>query len=1097
MIARLLAGSARWSTAVLFGTLVVAVAACFAKRSLAHDAIADLSDPQIGLVAEWMGHPATEVASAVTDVLTRALDGTPGSVAVRGASMSGMAYVDVVFGVASELTAGRAEIVRRIEGLRGRLPPTVRFQIGPEASSTGWVFEYALLLNEPPKAMPMGESAREGRTKSLLAARAFQDERLRPVLGLVPGVAEVASLGGETREVRVETTPDQLAGAGVALSDLADAVRGVLRRDPHPTLQDLESAPLGAVAGGEPQALRDVAGVRVAPAMASGFADVDGAAPLVVGVVIAKRGADVTTLIANVKQALARERPHLPAGLKLGVLYDRSELAGRVDGTLLRAVAEEVGAVVLVVLLFLLHLRSAALPIVTLPLTVLLTLAALRVLDVPATVMSLGGIAIALGMAVDADVVALDACHRRVEYVRTGLDGLSRRAQIVAAAGSVTPAILTSLLIAALAFLPVFAFGGETGRLLRPLALAKTLVVIIAAVVSLTTAPALRDRLLRGRVVPEFANPLTRALVNAYRPFVHFALSRPAFTLTTAALAASSCLFVIPRLGSEFLPRIDEGDLLFMPTTSPGVSPDDAMAELARQDRAIAARPEVAMAFGKVGRADSGTDPAPFSMAETIVRLKPRSEWPTVARRRWYSGWAPALLRALLRPFWPEESAPSTAELVDALDRALFFPGWINGWTAPVRARMDMMSTGVRTPVGVRIVAADAARLDAVGVVVREAAARMPGTRSAVCESLGGETRLAFALDPAALLQHGIDAELARSTADLLLTEGYMGDVVLSAPAAHGPLPVRLSVAAPWSPKPLVDLIREATVRDRTGQETVALGLLGHPVFETERALLRSERGERVAYVYVDVAEGADLAGYVEKARCEVEASLTAAGVRLSPGERIEWTGQYALLSAGEHRLMWIAPLVGLCMLGLLVIQFRSVIEALIALLSVPFALVGSVWALYLLDYRLSAPVWVGLLSVLGLAMQTGVVMIVYIDEAFHRRVRAGTLRSRADIVAAHAEGTVRRLRPKIMTVATMAAGLLPLLWAQGAGAEIMRRVAVPMIGGLATSAFLTLEVIPVVYTIWRSHQLRTAERSGLPLERIVGRSPGWARRGA
>ncbi len=712
MITRAVAWSGRHPAIILSAALCVATASYLAERSLERDVIPDLSNPQIGLVAEWMGHPATEVATDVTRVLTHAFEGVSGSTAIRGASMAGMAYVDVVFGSESALHGGRTEILARVAKLRPQLPAYVRVRVGPEASSTGWVYQYALMPPEKRSSMPMAENAHEG-NKSLAPLREFQDRVLRPALASIPGVAEVASVGGDTDQVLVETTPGRLSGAGAAFSDVVAAVRSTFKAQTNPTPEQLQAAPLGSAAvkdgDGGRSLLSEVAGVRVAPEMQSGMADVDGAAPIVSGIVIAERGADVSAVIARVKQVIDRERHRLPPEARLGVIYDRSELATRVGQTLLRAVAEEIAVVALVVLLFLLHFRSAVVPMATLPLVVLLTFAAMKILGVPATVMSLGGIAIALGMAVDADLVALEACHRRLES-----GGGEKRARIIAAAGSFAPAILTSLVIAALAFVPVFAFGGETGRLLRPLALTKTLVIAAAALVTLTVAPALRDRLLRGRIVPEMRNPLTRGLVRAYRPFVQFALAHPAFTLITALLAALSCMPIISHLGSEFLPRIDEGDLLFMPTSSPGVTDADATAELTRQDQAIASRPEVAMVFGKIGRADTPTDPAPLSMAETIVRLKPRSEWPRAVQRRWYSGWAPRPLKRVLRVFWPEQTPETTAELVANLDRAAWFPGWTNAWTAPVRARMDMMSTGVRTPVGIRIVAGDPAGLERV-----------------------------------------------------------------------------------------------------------------------------------------------------------------------------------------------------------------------------------------------------------------------------------------------------------------------------------------------------------------------------------------------
>jgi Cu(I)/Ag(I) efflux system membrane protein CusA/SilA len=1067
---------------VIAASVLAAVAGAVARRGLSRDVVPDLSDPQIAVVAEWMGHGATEVAGRVTAVVSSALDGIPGLAAVRGSSMSDMAYVDVVFTSAAHLAAGRAAIVERLAQARARLPPGVRVQVGPAASSAGWVYQYVLV--DPARGHP----ARE--------LRRLQEERLRPALAALPGVAEVASVGGDTQEVIVEARADQLRERALAFSDLAATLGGRLAAGPVGLVGELDgltlATPAAPGAGGEPTRVRDVARVRVADAMPTGIADLDGILPAVGGIVIAARDANLAAVVGQVSATLARERAHLPSGVDLVTIYNRLELAGRVDRSLVRALVEEIGAVVLVALMFLLHARSALVPLATLPFVLALTFGAMWLGGVPATIMSLGGIGIALGIAVDADVVALEACHRRLEALGPGAPAAEERAALVAAAGSFVPAIVTSLLITALTFLPVFAFTGETGRLLRPLALTKTLVVLAAALVALTLSPALRDRLVRGRVTPELDNPLTRRLVALYEPFVRFALRRPVLTLTTAALAVASVVPLLAggRLGGEFLPRVDEGDLLFMPTTVPGAAAHDVAGELRRQDHAIARHGEVAAVFGKIGRADTATDPAPLSMAETTVRLRPRAEWPQVARKRWFSGWAPAPLARALSQLWPEEGPLTTAELISALDRAARLPGWSNAWTAPARARLDMMSTGVRTPLAIRIVASDPARLDALGTELRAMAMRVPGARGAAFESLGGEARLDFELDPGALARHGVEPGRARSAADLVLAGGWMGEIRQGVRR----MPLRLipeeNVLGP------TDQLRAATVRAGPGGEgaPVALALVGRPRWSIRPANLRNEDGALVAYVHVDLEEGADLEGYVGRAR-EALAGLERSGaLTLAPGERIEWTGQYQLLAAGQRRLRWIVPLVVISMLALLFLQFRSWTEALIVLASVPFALVGSFWTLYGLGYPLSAPVWIGLLSVIGLAMQTGVVMVVYIDEAFHRRVREGRLRTREDIVAAHAEGTVKRLRPKLMTVMTMAAGLLPLVWAEGAGGEIMRRIAAPMIGGLVTSSFLTLEVLPVLYTIWRHRQLLRAQRRGVAIEDVVGRIPGWAR---
>ena len=1075
MIARVMERCARRPWLVLAATALAAAGAYAAQRSLARDAIPDLSDPRIGVIAEWMGHPATDVADQITRVVTAGLDHIPGATAVRGQSMSDMAYVDVVFGSESSLAAGRAEIVRRMAELRPRLPGGAVVTVAPAASATGWVLQYALIPG-PKIHAPMGENAHQTHQSKMRIVRKVQDLMLRPALEAVPGVGEVATLGGETNEVVVQTSADQLRGANVALSDVIATLRAKMATHPK-TAEEITRDPL----------LAKVTQASVVPTMAGGEADVDGAEQVVIGTVIAKRDADPMTVIKRVKEVIEQHRHHLPEGDRIHVLYDRSELAGRVQHTLVRAVSEEVLVVVLVVLLFLLHPRSALVPMMTLPLIVLLTFAGMRLFGVPVTVMSLGGIAIALGMAVDADLVALEACHRRLEARGADAVGTAgdRRRRLIAAAGSLVPAILTSLLIAALAFVPVFAFGGETGRLLRPLALSKTLVVLAAALITLTLAPALRDRLVRGRIVPELRNPLTALLVRAYRPLVHFVLARPAITLVTAGLLAISCLPIVSRLGSEFLPRIDEGELLYMPTAAAGLSAADASGELKEQDRDIQNLLGVQAVFGKIGRSDSATDPAPFSMAETTIRLTPRADWPRVFHARWYSSWAPAPVKRLLRRIWPERGPMTPDELVEHLDANTVRPGWTNAWTAPVRARMDMMSTGVRTPVGLRVVAADPARLDALGAAAEAVVRKLPGTRSAVYEGFGGERRLDFELDAQALARWDVDPARARAVANFVATGGAIGEIPANEKNAKRPIPVRLALDAPFLHKPPQDVVRDATVRaGRDGQgQPVPLAFLGRPKWVVAPAMLRSEHGELCGYVHVDLSEGTALDGYLSVARGAVDGALNAGAgaIALAPGERIEWIGEYELLSAGQKRLALIVPIVALLMLGLLWLQFRSLPEALIVLVSVPFALVGSFWTLYLLGYRLSAPVWVGLLSVVGLAMQTGVVMVVYIDEAYKRRLREGKIRSRADIIEAHAEGTVMRLRPKLMTIVTMAAALLPLLWAQGAGAEIMRRVAAPMIGGLVTSAFLTLEVIPVLYTIWRTRQLAAV---------LAGRAP-------
>jgi len=1058
---------------VLLAALVLAALGVLARHAVPRDLLPELADPHLGLVAEWMGHPAPEVAERVTRVLSAEAGALPGVSAVRGTSMGGMAYLDVVFSEAASLEAGRQGLLARLPALRASLPREVRLTVGPEASSTGWIYQYALV------------DPTQGRKP--LDLRRFQDEVLRPALESIPGVAEVASVGGDLDELLVNVSSETLRSHGLALSDVTAALGTVLRPG-----QDLDAAELASlpveVRGAAAVPLAELAQIRPWRRMAEGLADLGGTLPAVGGIVVARPGADVPRVVAEARRRLDQERAKLGQSVRVVTVHDRSEVVAHVQATLGRALLEEIGVVVMVILAFLLHPRSALVPLLTLPLIVLLTFLAMWLLGLPATVMSLGGIGIALGLAVDADVVALEACHRRLEHAPPA-DRERRREALVAAAGLLGPVILTALLITALSFLPVLAFGGETGRLLRPLALTKTVVIVAAALVSLTVAPALRAVFLNGRVPGELENPLNRWAIRIYRPFVGLALRRPVLTLAIAGLALLSAIPVAGRLGGEFLPRIDEGDLLFMPTTLPGVPPHELAAQLALADRALAAAPEVETVFGKAGRASTATDPAPLSMVETLLRLRPQEEWPSRPEARWYSAWAPGPLRRVLGLVWPERRRATRAELVAELDARASLPGWSPAWTAPARGRLDMVATGLRTAVGLRITSPDRSRRERLGSELRSLLLSQPGTRSAVFEAPGEEPWLRFRADPAALSRLEVNPVVAAELAELLVAGGDLGTV------RRGGRPARLHLAEDLHVRGRADQLRAVAVRSTgTPGQPVPLGLLGDPVVEPVPASLRSEGGEEVAYLSVDLEEGTDLVRYVERGTRSLADASRAGRLRLEQGERVDWAGEYPILAGATRRLGLVVPAVLLAMLGLLYWQFRSLTEALIVLSSVPFALVGSVWMLHWLGYPLSAPVWVGLLAVAGLAMQTAVVMVVYIDAAFYRRLAEGRLHGREDVIEAHAEGTVQRLRPKLMTVTTMAAGLLPLLWAEGPGAEVMRRIAAPMIGGLLTSAFLTLEVLPVLYTLWRVRQLERARRLGAEPRALLGRSPGWAR---
>ena len=1036
------------------------------------------------LVADWMGHPASEVATSVAQPLTGALQAVPGVTAVRAASMSGMAYLDVTFSSVSRLPAGRAAILERVARLSDRLPATVRVRVGPQASSTGWVYQYALV--DP------------ARHESPLALRRFQDEvpRSGP---RIDRRRRRGRRGRRRRRAGGRPAPPRRAApppAGLQRRGVRGArgVRDGGRTRSLAAVEALAAAPVGGDPSTGPSRLADVARVGLTRHPGSGFADLGGALEAVGGIVIAERDADLPSLIREVRRVLAEKRAAHPGRLQIVPVHDRLALVEGVGRTLWRALAEEVAVAALVILVFLLHGKSALVPLLTLPLILLLTFLGMRLLGLPATLMSLGGMAIALGMAVDADVVALEACHRRLE------DPRRRRA----GSGALGPGGRRRGLRAGHPDLvahrrrspscPCWPGPGRPGGCSGRWRSARRWSSLAAALVTLTVAPALRDRLLRGRVPAERDNPLVQALVRLYRPFVQFALDRPRLTLATAALAVASCLPILPRLGGEFLPRIDEGDLLFMPTTLAGVPPEEAMRELRAMDRALASFPEVATVFGKVGRADSATDPAPYSMAETIIRLRPgrsgREPPPALVLGLGAAGAAPGARLVLARAAAGDlggagrEARPGgpAAGLDPGLDGAgAGAPGHDVDGRAHRRSR-------------VRIVAPSVERLDVLGAAIRREVLRVPGTRSAVLESQGGETwpRLRARSRRARAARRGpgagaVDGGAAAHRRPRSASSTLGGERLPStrrgrrrrrhAPAGRAPARADGSLARASAGDPGEPVAARAAGRRRVR------GRSRRRPFGAGRARLVPLRRRRSRAG----AGGADLAAYVERLaaarpRRVRPALATPARRPASAGSWRDSTSSWRQASAGCG---WIVPLVVLSMLGLLCWQFRSLTEALIVLLSVPFALVGSFWTLFLLGYHLSAPVWVGLLSVLGLAMQTGVVMVVYIDEAFHRRVRAGRLATRDDIVAAHAEGTVERLRPKLMTVTTMAASLLPLLWAEGAGAEILRRVAAPMIGGLVTSAFLTLEVLPV-----RLHHLAVPAAPERPAARRPHRRP-------
>ncbi len=1110
MIGWLIDASAKNRALVLFAAIALAVAGVTAMRNIKLDAIPDLSDPQVIVFTEWMGRSPTLVEDQVTYPLVTSLLGAPHVVDVRGQTMFGMSFVYVVFEEGTDLYWARSRVLEYLNTVRSRLPPDANTRIGPDATGIGWVYQYALV-------------DRTGR-HDLGQLRTLQDFSLRYALTSVPGVAEVASVGGYEQQYQVTVDPVRLRNFGLSVSDVVQAVRRsnsdvgarvlemsereyfVRGRGYLTRVEDIENIVIRAERG-TPVLVRDVGHVTMGGDIRRGAADFDGLGEAVSGIVVMRYGENALDVIGRVERKLEELRPTLPEGVEVVPVYNRKHLIERAIDTLKSALTEEMIVVALVIILFLLHLRSALLPIIALPLAVVTAFIPMYFLGIPATIMSLGGIAIAIGATVDAEIVMVEAAHKKLEHAPKNLSHAEREKLLAEAAREVTPAIFFSLLIIAVSFLPVFGLTGQAGRLFRPLAYTKTFVMLSAALLSVTVAPALRDYLIRGKIFSEARHPVSRAIRKVYEPFVHVALHNPKTTVLIGVMALVSALPIAQRLGSEFMPPLDEGDLLYMPTTFPNISIEEARQQLRRQDAVLRSFPEVTSVLGKIGRADTPTDPAPLSMVETVVQLRPRSEWRTKYVRRWYVGSTPEFMRPLLNWLQPEFVPMTREDLVQEMNARLQLPGWTNAFTQPIRNRVDMLTTGIRTPIGIKVYGTDLAEIERVGTSLERILHEVPGTRSVLFERSVGGLYVDVVPNRESLARYGLQVEAVNEVLESALgglpitttVEGrnrftvnvrYAQDFRTSLDAVRDvmiPLPPGMATASSSGMNGQPAVPSTASV---AAPAQIPLGAVAEVSVASGPPMIRDEAGLLVGYVYVDIEADRDVGSYVDDAKAAVARARTAGALSIPAGYYIKWTGQYELLADMEARMKLLIPIALLITIVLLYLQFKNFTEVLIVLLSVPFALVGSVWALWLLDYNLSTAVWVGVIALVGLAAQTGVVMIVYIDHAYERRFRAGRINTPEDIIEAHSEGTIQRVRPKLMTVSTMLIGLVPLLWAQGSGADVMKRIAAPMVGGLVTSAFLTLEIIPVIYTYWRNEQLlwRRLDEAGLSILRWLER---------
>ncbi len=1152
----------RWT--VVTASLAAAIAAFYAMRAVPVDAIPDLSDPQVIVFTDWMGRSPTLVEDQVTYPIASALLAAPRVNDVRGVSMFGMSFIYVLFDEGTDVYWARTRVLEYLQTVKKRLPAGVTPTLGPDATGVGWIYQYALV-------------DRSGK-HDLAELRAFQDYSLRYALESVPGVSEVASVGGYEKQYQVTIDPERLRSLGIGFRDVAAAIRSsnsdvggrilemggreyyIRGRGYLQDLGDLAAIPVKVGSGGVPVRLGDISTIRFGGDIRRGLSEMDGEGEAVGGTVVARYGENARDLIARIEQKIAQVKASLPEGVELVPVYDRSQLIDRAVHTLSHTLVEEAIVVSLIIVLFLLHVRSALVVILTLPVAVLLAFVPMHALGLSSNIMSLGGIAIAIGAMVDAAIVLVENAHKHLEHAPPGAN---RLAVIIEASREVGPPIFFSLLIITVAFLPIFALTGQAGRLFKPLAYTKSFAMAFAALLSITLAPALMSFLVRGRIFPERRHPISRVLIGVYKPFVYVALRNPKTTIAIGLAAFVSALPLIPRLGSEFMPALDEGDLLYMPITFPNISVEEAKRALQIQDRALREYPEVVSVFGKVGRSETATDPAPLSMVETVVRLKPRSEWRHIHVDRFYSRW-PKVLQAPFRRLLPDERPRTTEELFAEMNGRMSYLGWTNAFTMPIKNRLDMLTTGIRTPVGVKVYGTNLEEIERAGEELERVLTPVPGTRSAYYErSMGGayvdilpkrEAMARYGMtvgDLNAVIEQAIGGEPLTVTVDgrnrfsvnvryprdirenvdrlrrvlvpvqrgggmgmgetgfdlhrllsgrFALAQTDMGGMsgMGGGPSAGAPGPrlrlpdrppgmasgmggmadamARMPMGAAMAPG------RMGGMKAPPGGGTAgANGVLYLPLGEIAEVkvangppMLRDEAGLLVGYVYVDLdTSGRDVGGYVHDAKKVVDDALHDGRLHLPKGGYLKWTGQYEFLEQMLARMRWVIPLTLVLVVLLLVANFRDVTEALIVLISVPFALVGSVWLMWLLGYHISTASWVGIIALVGLAAETGIIMIVYLDGAFERRLRDDKMRDKSDVIWATMEGTVQRVRPKLMTVSTMMLGLVPLLWSEGTGADVMKRIAAPMVGGLLTSAFLTLEIIPVVYTYWRLWQLR------------------------
>lgn len=1038
-VAAMIEAIIRWSVAnrffVLLATAILVGTGVFALKNTPVDAIPDLSDVQVIIKTRFPGQAPQVVEDQVTYPLTTAMLSVPGAATVRGFSFFGDSYVYVIFDEGTDLYWARSRVLEYLSQVAASLPAAARPQLGPDATGVGWVYIYAL-------------EDRSGR-HDISELRSLQDWFLKYELQSVPGVSEVATVGGMVRQYQVTVNPDKLRAFDIPLSHIQNAITrgnqeigasvvemaeaeymvrasGYLRG-----VADLELIPLGVNRNGTPLLLRDVADVAQGPQMRRGIAELNGEGETVGGIVVMRFGENARHTIDQVKARLDQLRPSLPQGVDIVPVYDRSGLIGRAVENLWRKLAEELLLVALVCVAFLFHVRSSLVAMISLPVGILAAFIVMYLQGLNANIMSLGGIAIAIGTMVDGAIVLIENMHKHME--RTPITGHNRWQVVVASATEVGPGLFFSLLIITASFIPVFTLEAQEGRMFSPLAFTKTYAMAAAAVLSVTLVPVLMGYCIRGRVLPEQRNPLNRFLVAGYLPLLQKVLRYPKTTLLVAVVLLVSALWPLQRIGSEFIPPLDEGDLMYMPTTYPGISIGKARELLQQTDKLIRTVPEVETVFGKIGRADTATDPAPLTMIETFIQLRPRSEW---------------------------REGVTTASLIHELDALVKLPGVTSAWVMPIKTRIDMLATGIKTPVGIKVAGPSLATIQQIGQQLETVLEKVPGTASVYSERVAGGRYIKVDIDRERAARFGLNVAdvqqvVATAVGGMDITQTVEG-------RERYPVNIRYPQSYRDSPEQLAYL----PVVTPAGQR-IALGDVASVYLEDGPAGIKSENARLNGWTYVDI-EGVDVGSYVENAR-----AVVAGQVELPPGYSLVWSGQYEYMERARARLAYVVPLTLAIIVVLLYLNFRNFSQVMILMGTLPLALVGSVWLMYLLDYSFSIAVGVGMIALAGVAVETGVIMLVYLDQAWQRLQAEAGQAGRADLERAVWQGAGLRVRPVLMTATATIVGLLPILWGSGTGSEVMSRLAAPMVGGMLSAVLLTLLVLPVIYLLWRGRQLR------------------------